>query len=198
MTKSSRRVRPKPRVTGSSSQRWKAWIPVALVAGIAALIIYAVYAFYSTSDDVGIAGVQFLGSPAQGHEQGVIAYETTPPIGGIHNPVWQNCGVYAQPVGNENAVHSMEHGAVWITYSPDMEAAAVEQLRNVARGRSHVLLSPFEGLPSPVVASAWGIQLQLDSADDSRLPRFISRYEQGEQTPEPGATCRGGIGDPIG
>ncbi len=58
-------------------------------------------------------------------------------------------------------------------------------------------LTPYPNLPKPVVASAWGLQLPLDDANDARLPLFISRYEAGPQTPEPGALCTGGIGTPL-
>jgi hypothetical protein len=47
-------------------------------------------------------------------------------------------------------------------------------------------------LPSPVVASAWGVQLQLDGVDDPYLPVFIAYYEEGPQNLEPGAACSGG------
>jgi hypothetical protein len=54
----------------------------------------------------------------------------------------------------------------------------------------------MEDLPSPVVASAWGKQLRLDGAGDPRLERFVSAFQQGPQTPEPGAACTGGVGEP--
>jgi hypothetical protein len=50
-----------------------------------------------------------------------------------------------------------------------------------------VLVSPFEDLPAPLVASAWGKQLTLQSTEASGLERFIGAYNQGPQTPEPGA-----------
>jgi hypothetical protein len=66
------------------------------------------------------------------------------------------------------------------------------------RGSSrYVILSPYPGLPSPVVASAWGKQLQLPSVSDPRLGQFIDYFRQGPQTPEPGATCAGGTGTPV-
>jgi hypothetical protein len=133
---------------------------------------------------------------SRSHTGEPVSYPQTPPVGGPHNPVWQNCGFYSEPVRNENAVHSMEHGAVWITYRPDLPGGQVETLRDLAQGRNYVLVSPYPGLPSPVVASAWGKQLQLDSADDPRLEQFVSAYSQGPQTPEPGATCSGGVGSP--
>ena len=135
--------------------------------------------------------------PAGKHTEANVNYKQNPPVGGPHNPVWQNCGYYDQPVGDENAVHSLEHGAVWITYSPDLPQDEVEHLRDLAQNQTYVLVSPYEeGLPSPVVASAWGKQLRLESASDPNLERFIGAYRQGPQTPEQGAACTGGIGQP--
>jgi hypothetical protein len=135
--------------------------------------------------------------PANQHTQADVDYEQNPPVGGEHNPVWQNCGYYSEPIGDENAVHSLEHGAVWITYSPDLPQDEVELLRDTAESQTFVLVSPREGLPSPVVASAWGKQLALESAEDPALEQFIGAYRQGPDTPEPGAACTGGIGQPI-
>ena len=130
------------------------------------------------------------------HTTDPVAYPQTPPVGGNHDPAWLNCGIYDQPVRNEDAVHSLEHGAVWITYDPSLSAADVQTLRDQMPD-SYVVLSPYDGLPAPVVASAWGVQLKLDGVDDPRLATFIDVYRQGSQTPEPGAACDGGTGTPI-
>jgi predicted small secreted protein len=130
------------------------------------------------------------------HTKQPVDYPQSPPVGGPHNPTWQNCGFYSKPVRNEYAVHSMEHGAVWITYSPDLPKDQVETLRDIAQSNSYVLVSPYSDLPSQVVASAWGKQLHLNSADDPRLEQFVSAYQQGPQNPEPGAPCSGGVGSP--
>lgn len=125
------------------------------------------------------------------HVQTPVAYPQTPPAGGKHNPIWLNCAIYPKPVPNENAVHSMEHGAVWVTYRPDLPADQVATLQS-AIPSTYAVLSPFPGLPATVVASAWGKQLALDSADDPRLAAFIRQYRQGSQAPESGAACTGG------
>lgn len=127
----------------------------------------------------------------QGHVTTAVTYPQSPPAGGEHAPIWLNCGVYDKPVPSENAVHSMEHGAVWVTYRPDLPAAQVEQLRK-AIPDTYAVLSPFSGLQAPVVASAWGRQLTLNGVDDPRLGAFIRAYRQGAQAPEPGAACTGG------
>src|SRR5262245_23949053 len=128
------------------------------------------------------------------HVAGPIDYKESPPVGGAHNVVWQNCGAYAAPIHNEHAVHSLEHGAVWITYRPDLPADQVEMLRNIAAD-DFILLSPYPGLASPVVASAWNHQVRLDGATDARLRPFIDRYKNNPATtPEFGAPCAGGTG----
>jgi len=136
--------------------------------------------------------------PAGKHTTGDVDYEQTPPAGGPHNPVWQNCGYYDKPVRDENAVHSLEHGAVWITYSPDLPQNQVNELKDIAESQSYVLVSPYPDLPdnTPVVASAWGKQVALDGANDPDLESFIQAYRQGPQTPEPGAVCTGGTSAP--
>jgi hypothetical protein len=170
-------------------------IAAVFIAGFATLVILdARQNAMSTPPD----GVQTYDvGPAGKHTEANVNYKQNPPVGGPHNPVWQNCGYYDQPVHDENAVHSLEHGAVWITYSPNLPQDQVEHLRDIAENETYVLVSPRDDLPSPVVASAWGKQLRLDDAEDPDLERFIGAYEQGPQTPEKGAVCTGGIGQPV-
>lgn len=125
------------------------------------------------------------------HTTEPVTYAQSPPVGGNHNPTWLNCGVYTSPVPDELAVHSLEHGAVWVTYRPDLPAAQVEKLTKEVPD-TYMVVSPRDGLPGPVVASAWGTQLVLTGVDDPRLAEFITAYRQGPQTPEPGAACTGG------
>lgn len=144
-----------------------------------------------------IDGVETFDGLTANHVTTTVDYAQNPPAGGDHNAVWQNCGVYREPVVNEHAVHSLEHGAVWITYDPDLPADQVATLEAFADGESYVLVSPFEGLPSPVVASSWGYQLQVDAADDDRLPIFLRKYLLNPELPEVGALCSNGVGSPA-
>ena len=123
-------------------------------------------------------------------------YGPLPPPGGSHNPVWQNCGFYSEPVWTEMALHSLEHGPVWIAYHPDLAADQIEYLRGLAEGRSYVLVTPYPDLASDVLLSAWGLQLQVPSVPDPVIEEFIAEYENGPQNPEPGAPCSGGFGRP--
>jgi hypothetical protein len=97
-------------------------------------------------------------------------------------------------------VHDLEHGAVWITYAPETSQADRDVLKALADTGDHIIVSQYAGLPSPIVATAWGKQLQLPSVNDPRLKQFVQAFENGPQTPEPGATCRQSTSDttPVG
>ena len=165
---------------------------------VVALIVKVISASGGTTQkQANIAGVVTYSNLARTHTSGPLTYPQVPPVGGAHNPVWLNCGIYTQTIPSENAVHSMEHGAVWITYQPDLPAKDITQLQNLVRGHSYVILSPFPSLPGPVYASAWGVQLKATNAYDARLAQFITNYEQSPQAPEPGAACTGGVGTPT-
>ena len=133
------------------------------------------------------------------HTQDPVNYEQTPPVGGAHNPIWQNAIFYEEPVQNETAVHTLEHGAVWITYSPDLPQEGKDRIREIVEGQDCLMASPYPDLPagSPIVASAWGNQLAIESADDPALQEFVQFYLRGPQTPEPGAACTGGTAEPA-
>ena len=125
-----------------------------------------------------------------------VAYPQDPPAGGAHSPIWLECGVYDEPVREENAVHDLEHGSVWITHDPGLGADDVEAL--AAQLPDNGIMSPREDLPSPVVVTVWGAQLRLDGADDERLRLFLEEYGDGHTAPEFGVSCRGGTPDPQG
>lgn len=131
------------------------------------------------------------------HVQGQVDYTAQPPAGGDHAAIWQNCGFYDQPIANENGVHSLEHGAVWIQYADGLSDDATERIRGITDDEPFVLASPYPGLETPVALSAWSKQLTLDRVDDPRLDQFLEAFVQGPQTPEPGATCSGGVGEPA-
>jgi Protein of unknown function (DUF3105) len=183
------------KVRRSFWQRWGWGMAALMVALIIGAIVWAVKA-QPNAQAAEISGVVTYSNLSRTHVTGRVTYPQNPPVGGPHSAVWQNCGIYSNPVQNEHAVHDLEHGAVWITYQPTLSAVAIEQLRSLVRGHTYALLSPYPGLPAPVVASAWGLQLQVQSASDPRLVQFLKTYEQGPQTPEPGAPCSGGTGTP--
>jgi Protein of unknown function (DUF3105) len=132
---------------------------------------------------------------SQNHPTGNVDYPMTPPVGGDHNPVWQNCNgdVYPEAIKEENAVHSLEHGAVWVTYNSEASDADVKALAEKVKKTPYTLMSPLEDQKDPIMLSAWGHQRTVTGASDPNADKFFETYVQGEQTPEPGAACTNGL-----
>ena len=138
-----------------------------------------------------IPGVEIERAPGRSHRQGEIDYPgKQPPSGGDHNPVPLTCGYYDQQPPDEYAVHSLEHGAVWVAHSPTTSAGDVAVLKQLATNPK-VIVSPHEGLDSPVVLVAWERRLEVPSVNDPRIQQFIDAYVGGEQAPEPDQACLG-------
>ncbi|MGQ0840480.1 DUF3105 domain-containing protein [Actinokineospora sp.] len=122
-----------------------------------------------------------------------VAYDHAPPLGGAHDHIWAACNgvVYPTAVRTEHLVHSLEHGAVWVSYDPrrvrgDDRLALAERVE----GRPYTFMSPFPGQPKPVSVQSWGRQLQVDSIDDPRIDQFIVATRTNPYlNPEPGAPC---------
>jgi hypothetical protein len=167
-----------------------------IILGVVGFAILAIVVILATRPAAAPRGTESFEVQSREHVSGPVTYDQVPPVGGDHAPQWQNCGFYSSPVPNETAVHSMEHGAVWITYKSDINPDQINRLRQITAAQSFILTSPYPDLPAPVVASAWGRQIRLDSAEDPRLEQFIAAFKQGPTTPERGAPCGGGVGSP--
>ncbi|MEU3313479.1 DUF3105 domain-containing protein [Streptomyces sp. NPDC048387] len=131
------------------------------------------------------------------HVETPVKYEMNPPVGGDHNPRWMNCNgdVYKNAIPEVNAVHSLEHGAVWVTYNEKAAKADVDTLAAKVGKTPYTLMSPDKEQAGTIMLSAWGKQLTVDKADDPRVAQFFTKYVQGPQTPEPGAACTNGLGE---
>ena len=165
---------------------------IALAALLLLGVGYGVYNWLSTRDEnrqpAGVTAYNYTGGD---HTDDAVEYTESPPVGGTHNPAWQTRQFYDGKIANENAVHSLEHGAVWITYRPDISESDKEKLESWADDRSYLIVSEYDDQESPFVFSAWNNQLPLDSLDDKRATQFMNYFMQGPQTPERGASCTG-------
>ena len=130
------------------------------------------------------------------HVLSEVTYETKPPTGGDHFPYWQNCDFYTEPLIDEVAVHSLEHGAVWVTYKPDIDEATLDAIKEKTASDTHLMASPYPGLESPIVLSAWERQITVQVWEDPAVDAFIHRYRgrRSPTAPEAGAPCSEAIG----
>lgn len=154
-----------------------------------------------TDEASGIDGVVLSSTdPSHEHTTEAQEYPDRPPVGGPHWPPqaggvlgWLRCGVHPEPVPDEFAVHSLEHGAVWLTYRPGATGGQVAALRELAAVRpDFTLVSPYPDSPAAFTATAWGAQLAVDDPSDGRLREFVDRYAGGPQGGEEGADCANG------
>jgi hypothetical protein len=140
-------------------------------------------------------GVKTFPATTNRNVEGQVTYDEDPPTHGDHAPSWQKCGFYSSPIQDERAVHSMDHGTVWITYRPELPVEQVDILRGLAQ-EEYVLVSPYPSLYAPVVASAWRNQLALEGTDDPRLRPFVDQFRLSETAPRSGNGCENGVGEP--
>ncbi|MFF3449364.1 DUF3105 domain-containing protein [Streptomyces sp. NPDC002667] len=144
----------------------------------------------------GADGVKtWKGTLTRNHVTKTVTYAMEPPVGGDHLQVWMNCNgdVYTKAVNNMNAVHSLEHGAVWVTYNSKASQADVKALAAKVRKTPYTLMSPVEDQKDPIMMSAWGKQRTVTGANDKNVDAFLAEFVQGKQTPEPGAACTNGL-----
>ena len=190
--------------------------PWGLIAAAVAVLVFAVAAIgYAvvrvnaananriTSADQ-LEGLQTFDYPnGASHVTTTVPYAESPPVGGDHDGVWADCTgtVYDIDIRHENAVHSLEHGAVWITYNPDeLTTDGIATLSDLVDGTSGVMLSPYAGLDSPISLQSWNNQLKVDTADDPRIKQFTDFLTYNpDSTPEVGASCEnpGFVADPL-
>jgi hypothetical protein len=194
------RTRPPTQVVTQPRRPW------GLIAAAVAVVLFAVAAIgyavvkvqeatadeIQSPDELGDALTTFEYAAGQNHVTDPVEYDESPPVGGPHDPTWADCTgtVYDVDIRHENAVHAMEHGAVWITYNPDeVTGADVDTLAKLADASGR-MLSPYAGLDSPVSIQSWNHQLKVDSVDDKRLAQFADFFTRnGEFYPEVGASC---------
>jgi len=156
-------------------------------------------------------GSAHAGALEHNHVDGPVTYSIFPPVGGPHSATWMNAGSYTQPIPSERAVHTLEHGAVWITYNANLPPAQIAALTAFVARQSlitepaasvgiandanrYIDLSPWatSDLPAPIVISAWGHQLRVTSATDPRLQQFVDTFRNnGTYSPEFGSGVDG-------
>jgi hypothetical protein len=108
-----------------------------------------------------------------------------PPAGGPHFVNQLPGGIYDAPVEDGRAIHSLEHGLIWITYRPDqISADQLKALTDIAGDRRRdVILSPRPQNRDLVVLTSWGRRQIVEPTDSKAIKDFISSNLN--RSPEP-------------
>jgi len=189
--------RPAPPVRVGPSKPW------GLIAAVVAVSLFAIgaigYAVYLANSSAipdrpeDIKGVTIAEYTSENHVTTDQTYSESPPVGGLHDSEWADCdgAIYDEQIRSENAVHSLEHGAVWITYNPDeISDADLATLSQYVADQTYIMMSPYAGQSSLISLQSWNHQVFVDAVDDPRINEFITLLRQNPATtPEAGATC---------
>lgn len=161
-------------------------VPILIAVVVLGAIVFRTPLGFSTSDDPLLGEV--VSFPTSTHVADGTLGPNPPltPAGGPHYVGPLRAGVYEQQVPDGNAIHSLEHGLVWISYQPDQVTTAVfEGLEDIASdfGRD-VILAPRVENSSPIIVVSWGQRLVLETIDDQLVRDFITTNRN--RSPEPG------------
>lgn len=130
-----------------------------------------------------------------------VSFDRSPSIGGDHYQFWQNCGFYTVEAIEGAATHTLEHGAIWITYNEsNVSDADLVLLEEMSAANGKLLISPYDH-DDTVVLSAWGVQQRGVSAPTTAdglaaIDSFIASWQDNPELVEAGVRCNGAVGIP--
>jgi len=106
------------------------------------------------------------------------AYNSNPPSSGSHYGEAAKAGFYDEELPDEQLVHNMEHGEIWISYRPEVGDKIIDELKKFAG--STVTVTPRSANDMDIALAAWG---RLDKfnvieggLDKPRIENFITRH----------------------
>lgn len=172
------------------------WVPIVATLIVVISISSALYSLSRPSIPDEVEGLIVYEGLESSIATGPVEYEQIPPAGGAHAPASLECGIYFVPVENEVAVAALATGAIWIAHDPNLSERDMSDLELFGEGKEDVFMTPYEGLPHPVVLTAWGVQLYPDSPTDTRIASFIRDYKNADSAPYPELSCQ--QGEPVG
>jgi len=184
-----------PRLQGDPRARKisKILVPVAVLVlvGFAFINVYITLNREGLPDE--IEGLVLYPDVTYEVTDGPFNYEVLPPVGGENPGIVQDCGRYRVPVQDENAVASLAVGAVWIAYDPNLAEDEIDALHSFGAGEMYAIVAPYPGLRAPIVLTAWGAQVEIESSLDPRIAAFIRDYAESRDVPNPRRPCSGGV-----
>ncbi|MDQ4107741.1 MAG: DUF3105 domain-containing protein, partial [Actinomycetota bacterium] len=140
-------------------------------------------------------------APANQHlqpSQLPFTYADTPATSGFHEQSWiSEPKVFDSQPPETQAVHSLEHGAVFVYYLPEADGGiaqdVVDRLAEIARGDQATFLAPYPGLTAEtaLTLTAWNRRQSCPSGDgltpqtaSTIVNGFVTAFECTGNAPE--------------
>ena len=173
-------------------------IRVGAFVAIAVVSILFVVSLFANSLPISIGGPsgeltgfeeRFPEQPYSPHirvDQEHAAYNSVPATSGWHYDNTARWGVHDEFVPDEILVHNLEHGGVRIHYDcPEGCPELVDDLAEIARRASEVILSPYPNMESKIALVSWTYLERLEEFDKERIEAFIDGHMNSPDAPEP-------------
>src|SRR3989344_5631667 len=81
-------------------------------------------------------------------------YTSNPPTSGPHYNQTARSGFRNEVISDQNIIHNLEHGDIWIAYHPRIAEEVVEELKQF--GAAKVIITPRETNETDIALAAWG------------------------------------------
>ncbi len=104
-------------------------------------------------------------------------YDSNPPTSGWHWPQPANWGAYDTTLPDEQLIHNLEHGGIWISYHPEkVDADTISRLKDFSQRYPLIIVEPRPSNPSPIMLAAWQHLQALEQYDERTILEFIDAY----------------------
>ena len=111
-------------------------------------------------------------------------YNSNPPTGGWHYANPANIAFYTSQLQDEQLVHNLEHGQIWLSYRDANDQEAIDALRAIQATQPGAVIVTYRPEdPSRIAVASWGRLLLLDELDTDQIYAYIARYKN--HSPEP-------------
>lgn len=109
-------------------------------------------------------------------------YNSNPPTSGSHYAQPAAWGVYQTELPDEQLIHNLEHGGIWISYK-GIDATTTAALEKIARSQAKIVMEPRANDDAPIVLASWGRLQKFQTYDEQGILAFIEANRN--QSPEP-------------
>lgn len=105
-----------------------------------------------------------------------VEYKTNPPTSGSHWPNAAEWNFYDDELTDEQLVHNLEHGGIWISYK-DLSEEEINTLKEIeAENKGAVIITPREANDARIVVASWGRYMKLENIDRESIQNYINEY----------------------
>lgn len=109
-------------------------------------------------------------------------YNSNPPTSGWHYAEPAPWGMHRNELPDEQLIHNLEHGGIWISYT-GIDDATKSTLEKIATSQLKVVIEPRAKNDAPIILASWGRLLKLERFDEQVVLDFIKANRN--RSPEP-------------